>query len=111
MKDSLRSRLFNLEENEMRAVLAAILVGLGVWQAVADWNATIGLGYAYRLTPIGQVIADAAPEAYARLMASWRGTGIPYLWDPVGRVLMALPMALALAVPGALLWVTRARRR
>lgn len=95
----------------MRAILAIALMALGIWQAVADWNATIGLGYAYRLTPVGQVIADAVPEFYARLIASWQGIGIPYLWDPVGRVMMALPMAIVLGVPGALLWVTRRRRK
>ncbi|PZQ51607.1 MAG: hypothetical protein DI556_05470 [Rhodovulum sulfidophilum] len=95
----------------MRAILAVILMGLGVWQAVADWNATIGLGYAYRLTPVGQVIADMAPEVYPRLMAAWQGTRIPYLWDPIGRILMALPMALVLVVPGLLLWLGRKRKR
>ncbi|TPE50175.1 hypothetical protein [Amaricoccus solimangrovi] len=95
----------------MRLALALLLLGLGAWQAVSDWNATIGVGYAYRLTPVGQVLADAAPDFYARLMAVWQATRIPFLWDPLGRRLMALPMALVLIVPGALLWVRRRRRR
>ena len=95
----------------MRVVLAVLLLGLGIWQAVADWNATIGLGYAYRLTPVGQVVADTAPDFYARLMADWQGTRVPYLWNPIGRVLMALPMALVLIAPGALLVLTRRRKR
>jgi hypothetical protein len=95
----------------MRVVLAILLLGLGIWQAAEDWSATIGLGYAYRLTPVGQVIADMAPNFYARLMAAWQGTRVPYLWDPIGRVLMALPMALVLIVPGALLVLKRRRKR
>ena len=95
----------------MRAVLAVVLIALGIWQAVVDWNATIGLGYAYRLTPVGQVIADAAPEFYAGLTRAGQESRVPYLWDPVGRILMALPMAIVLGVPGAVLWATRKRRR
>ncbi|WP_299134652.1 hypothetical protein [uncultured Amaricoccus sp.] len=94
----------------MRGLLAAILMGLALWRAAADWQATIGQGYAYRLTPIGQVIEAAAPETYASVIGAWKATSVPYLWDPVGATLMSLPLALVLAALAALVWFTRRRR-
>lgn len=91
----------------MRRLIAAILLGGALWQAAVDWQATIGQGYAYRLTPIGQVLAKAAPQAYERLVGAWKAS--PLLWDPVGATLMALPLALTLAALAALLWLTRRR--
>ncbi len=93
----------------MRGLIAAILMAGALWQAGVDWQATIGQGYAYRLTPIGQVFANLAPETYAWLVGAWKAS--PLLWDPVGAVLMALPLALALAALAALVWFTRRRGR
>lgn len=94
----------------MRGILAAVLMGLALWQAVVDWQATIDAGYAYRLTPIDQVLTGLAPGPAGSVLGAWRGTSIPWLWDPIGATMMALPMALVLAGLAALLWVTRRRR-
>ena len=93
----------------MRALLVAVLIGLALWRAAVDWQATIGQGYAYRLTPIGQTLEDMAPETYAAVIGAWKATGVPYLWDPIGATLMALPLALVIAALAALLWFTRRR--
>lgn len=93
----------------IRRAIALLLFAGAAWQAAADWQATIGQGYAYRMTPIGQVLANAAPGPYDRLVAGWKAS--PLLWDPVGMVLMALPLAPVLGLVALLLWITRPRRR
>ena len=50
------------------------------------------------------------PEGYVRLVVSLKQSRIPYLWDPVGAIVMSLPVALVLATVGAALFVTRERR-
>ena len=35
---------------------------------------------------------------------------MPYAWDPVGAIVMSLPVALVLAALGAAVFVTRERR-
>lgn len=93
----------------MRGLIALLLLAAAIWRAVLDWRATIGQGHAYRTTPIGQVLADAAPGFYERLVAGWQAS--PLLWDPVGATVMALPLAPLLALVALIVWITRPRRR
>ncbi len=95
----------------MRSLVVLILLGLGIWQAVADWRATIGQGYAYRLTPLGQVWADAAPARYESMVSVLKSSPLPLLWDPIGATLLGLPLALLSIGLAGVLWVTRRRRR
>jgi hypothetical protein len=94
----------------MRLVLAAILIGAALWRAAVDWQATIGQGYAYRFGTLGGLIQDHWPEGHVRLVAGLKASGLPWAWDPVGAVVMAMPVALVLATLGAALVVTRERR-
>ena len=79
----------------MRAVLAIVVLGLALWRAAIDWQATIGKGYAFRPSSLGQAIARAWPEGYANLVDALKRSGVPFAWDPVGAFVMALPLALA----------------
>ena len=78
--------------------------------AVIDWQATIGQGYAYRFGTLGSLIQGYWPEGYVRLVVSLKQSGIPCAWDPVGAIVMSVPVALVLATVGAGLFVTRERR-
>jgi hypothetical protein len=93
----------------MRILLAALLMGAAFLLAIADWQATLGEGYAYRLRSIDQALAGVWPAWHARFVEGWQVHGF-LLWDPVGAFLMALPLALVLAAFGMLVWVSRARR-
>lgn len=95
----------------MLRIVAVLLMLAALWRAWIDWQATIGEGYAYRLTPIQPALAEIAPGPAARLFDAWRSTTIPYLWDPIGATVASLPAALVLAGLASLLWVTRRRRR
>jgi len=94
----------------MRLFLAILLFGAAFWRAAADWLATIGQGYAYRFGTLGSLIQGIWPEGYTSLVVSLKASGVPYAWDPVGAVVMSLPVALVLAALGAALFVTRERR-
>lgn len=91
----------------MRRILVILLLAAALWLAWSDWRATIGAGFAYRLSSVEAALTDRAPGAAGGLFDAWRTTGIPYLWDPVGAILAGLPAALVLA---GLLWITRRRR-
>jgi hypothetical protein len=95
----------------IRITLAFLLLLAAFWRGWTDWERTIGEGYAYRLTSIGGTWEQASPESHAATVAAWRAADIPYLWDPIGATLLALPLALVLVVLAALLWFTRRRRR
>ncbi len=95
----------------MRGVLVGILALGALWRAWIDWRATIGQGFAYRLTSIETALTDGFPDATARAIDALQGTRIPYLWDPIGRVILSLPLALVLAGLAALIWITRRRAR
>lgn len=95
----------------MRGILVGILALAALWRAWIDWQATIGQGFAYRLTSIETALRDSFSDATARAIAALQGTGIPYLWDPIGRVILSLPLTLVLAGLAALIWVTRRRAR
>ncbi len=89
----------------MRIVLVVLLAAAALWQAWIDWQATIGAGYAYRLTSIGAALERAAPERHAALVGTGEG-GLAWLWSPI----LALPLALTLLVLAGVIWLTRGRR-
>lgn len=91
----------------MRVLLAAVFLAAGLWRAWVDWQATIGEGYAFRMSSIGRVLEATWPDRYAAFVAGWQARGL--LWDPVGATLMALPLALVLLVIAVVLWITRPR--
>jgi hypothetical protein len=95
----------------MRALLVLLLLLAALAIAWADWQATIGEGFAFRPSSIEAALARIAPGAAETLFGAWRGTQLPYLWEPVGATFAALPAALVLAGLALLLWVTRRRRR
>ena len=86
----------------VRIILILILLAIGLWQAAADWQATIGEGYAYRFTSIGQALSEtwpdriAVPEGAERSLTDW---------------LLSIPIAATLLVASGLLWLSRPRRR
>jgi hypothetical protein len=95
----------------MRAVVTILLLAAALWRAGVDWQATIGEGYAYRFGTLGSLIARHWPDNYAQFVASLERSGVPYAWNPVGAVVMSLPVALVLAAIAAAVWVTRERGR
>jgi hypothetical protein len=95
----------------MRAIVTILFLGAALWRAGIDWQATIGQGYAYRLGSFGGLVSRHWPEQYAQLVRSLERSGVPYAWNPVGAVLMSLPVALVLAAVAAAVWVTRERGR
>ena len=95
----------------VRILIAVLLIAAAVWLGWIDWERTIGAGYAYRLTSIGAAWEEVSPESYAGTVAAWSALDMPYFWDPIGRTLLTLPLALMLAVLAALLWLTGRRRR
>jgi hypothetical protein len=94
----------------MRAILAILLLAAAFWRAAIDWQATIAEGYAYRFSTVGSVISGQWPESYARLVESLKQSGVPGAWDPVGAIVMSIPVALALAALAGAIWLTRERR-
>jgi hypothetical protein len=95
----------------MRAIVTILLLGAALWRAGIDWQATIGQGYAYRFGTLGGLISAHWPKNYAAFVQGLERSGLPYAWNPVGAVLMSLPIALVLAAIAATLWVTRERGR
>lgn len=91
----------------MRLVLILLLLAGALWRAALDWGATIGEGYAYRLTSIDGALANTWPDRWAGIVEAAKANG---LWDPVGATLTAIPLALVLAALAFLLWITRRRR-
>lgn len=84
----------------MRLVLILVLLAGALWRAVADWQATIGQGYAYRFASIETVLAGI-----------WPGVGEQGLWEPVGASIGWLPLTPILLGLAAVLWITRRRNR
>jgi hypothetical protein len=99
------------ERAVVRFLIAALLLAAAVWRGWIDWQATIGEGYAYRLTSIGGALEQTWPETYAGLVAAWAAVDLPYVWDPIGRTFLALPLAAVLFALAVLVWITRRRRR
>ena len=93
----------------MRAILTILLLGAALWRAGADWLATVSQGYAYRFGTLGSMISGYWPEDYANLVESLQRSGVPFAWNPVGAIVMSLPLALLLLAIGGAVWVTRAR--
>jgi hypothetical protein len=44
-------------------------------------------------------------------VASLQASGVPFAWNPVGAVVMSLPLALIFAAMAGGVWVTRDRSR
>lgn len=95
----------------MRTGFVVLLLAAAIWQGWGDWQATIGEGYAYRLTSIGTVLERASPERYAAFVAAAQSGALEWAWDPVGRALMRLPLALVLLLIAGALWITRRKSR
>jgi hypothetical protein len=95
----------------MRTVLAILLFILAFWRAALDWRATIGAGYAYRPTTIGDLAGERWPEATFGFVAALRNSGIGWAWDPVGAFALSLPFAPVLAMLGTMLWIARRRQQ
>jgi hypothetical protein len=95
----------------MRLLIVVVLLALAAWRAWIDWQATIGEGYAYRLTTIDQSLSHAFPEAHAELISAWQGVSPGWLWNPLGTTFLGLPLAMVLALLAALIWATRRRAR
>ena len=95
----------------MRAVLALLLLAAAVWRLGVDWQATIGVGYAFRPGTIGSLIAHYWPDDYRNLVASLQSSGVPFAWNPVGAFLLSLPVALILAATALGVWLTRPAHR
>lgn len=93
----------------MRAGLTIILLAAALWRAGLDWQATIGQGYAYRLSTIGNLFSARWPERYGNLVEGLKRSGLPWAWDPAGAFLMSLPLALMIALLAAVFWLTRPR--
>lgn len=95
----------------MRWLFVILLLAAALWQGWADWQATIGAGYPYRMTSIGGALENADPERFAALVAAGEASTIPWLWSPVATTLLALPLALLLFAAAGVVWLTRRRRR
>ena len=93
----------------MRAVLAVLFLAAAIWRVGVDWQATIGVGYAFRPGTIGSLIAHYWPEDYQNLVASLQASGVPFAWNPVGAFVLSIPLALLLLVIASVIWLTRER--
>lgn len=93
----------------MRTLLALLILAAALWRAGVDWQATIGEGYAFRPATLGQMFADRWPQDYVNLVDGLHESGVPYAWDPVGALVMSLPVAVVLATIAGLIWITRPR--
>ena len=93
----------------MRAILGILLLAAAVWRVGVDWQATIGVGYAFSPAPIGSVIAHRWPDDYANLVASRQASGVPFAWNPVGALVMSLPLRSSSPPLAGGVWLTRDR--
>ncbi len=93
----------------MRAILSLLFVAAAIWRIGVDWQATIGVGYAFRPGTIGGLISHYWPEDYQNLVASLQASGVPFAWNPVGAFVLSLPIALILAAIATGIWLTRER--
>ena len=94
----------------MRAVVAVLFLAAAVWRTGVDWQATIGVGYAFRPGTVGGLIRHRWPEDYQNLVAGLQASGVPFAWNPVGAFVLSLPVALLLATAALAIWLTRERQ-
>lgn len=78
----------------MRASIAIFLGILATWRAVIDWRATIGEGYAYRFGKLGDLVGGWWPDGAGGTLAA---------------VVLAVPVAPALAAAALAVWIGRTR--
>jgi hypothetical protein len=95
----------------MRLFLMVVFLVATVWRLGVDWQATIGHGYAFRLGTLGGMISAHWPGPYASLVESLRSCGIPGAWNPMGALIMSMPVALVLLALAATAWMARPRER
>ena len=93
----------------MRVILAVVFLAAAVWRAGVDWQATIGQGYAFRLGTHRQPDLQALAGAIRQPRRGLKQSGVPFAWDPVGAILMSMPLALVLAAIAGGVWLTRPR--
>ena len=94
----------------MRVFFAVLLLGAALWRVAVDWQSTLGQGYAYRFGTFGSLIQNNWPEGYVHLVVSLKQSGLPWAWNPIGAIVMSVPVAPVLAAIAAALLVTRERR-
>lgn len=95
----------------MRTAITILLGALAFWRAALDWQATIGAGYAYRFSSLGDLVGAVWPGFRSDLVGALSRSGLTWAWDPVGAFVLSLPVAPLLAAAAAAVWVTRARVR
>ncbi len=95
----------------MRAILMIVFLGGALWRVGADWHATIGQGYAYRPGTLGTLAASHWPTSYAHLVEGLEHSSVPYAWNPVGALVMSVPLALLFFSLAGWLWLGRSRSR
>jgi len=95
----------------MRAILIILFGGVALWRAAVDWHATIGQGYAYRPGTLGGLLSTHWPTTYAHVVDSLQHGAVPFAWNPVGAIVMSIPMALFFLTLAGWLWLGRPRPR
>ncbi len=95
----------------MLRLIALILVVAGGWLGWRDWQSTIGQGNAFRLSSVEATWEAFSPSTHEAWLPMLQELTVPYLWDPVLKTLLVLPSAGLLIFIGAVLWMSRRRRR
>jgi hypothetical protein len=91
----------------MRVVVVAALALAALVRFAFDWQASIGRGASFSRAPIGRIVSGTWPEATAAFIADWQR--IPLLWNPLGEIVLGLPLTVVLVVLAAALWLSRTR--
>ncbi len=95
----------------MRVVLTILFAAAALWRLGVDWSATISQGYALRLGTLGGVISAHWPANYAQLVDGLQRSRVPFAWDPVGALVLSIPVALFFAALAGWCWLGRSRTR
>jgi hypothetical protein len=95
----------------MRVVLTILFAAVALWRIAVDWSATISHGYAFRAGTLGSLIAAHWPANYAQLVDGLQRSRVPFAWDPVGALVMSIPVALLFAALAGWCWLGRSSAR